>query len=234
MSKIIDKVKKLLRLSEDPTNEHVAEAAAAKAQELIQEHNIQEELLRDPETSSSREPPKWQGWVFEGRACQTWKVNLATALARSNYGTIGIWSGQGVQFCGSEQDYKLVSSLYEWIAIQIHDSARKKCDGQREYNSYKLGAVSTISARLKKAKLDAEAQAKVEALCNELDGKNELVLVENAITTLNDYGNSAQQKANKTLSGSWRGGRGATDRSAFQQGVQDGKSISLQLNQLKG
>jgi hypothetical protein len=161
-------------------------------------------------------------------------VNLATALARSNYGTIGIWSGQGVQFCGSEQDYKLVSSLYEWIAIQIHDSARKKCDGQREYNSYKLGAVSTISARLKKAKLDAEAQAKVEALCNELDGKNELVLVENAITTLNDYGNSAQQKANKTLSGSWRGGRGATDRSAFQQGVQDGKSISLQLNQLKG
>ena len=60
MNDIISKIKKLLALSEDKNNEHVAELASAKAQELIEEYNIKEiMLIDDDEPTITREDPKW-------------------------------------------------------------------------------------------------------------------------------------------------------------------------------
>ena len=232
--KIIDRIKKLLRLSEDGSNEHVAEAAAAKAQELIEQHNIEGEMLHDKDDSPTREDPAWQGWLFQNRRIQPWAVNLCSALANVNYGRIGIWSSKGVKFCGSRVDYELVKTLYQWIATQLQTMSSENCKGVRENNSYKIGAVSTIRKRLIKAKKDAEARMEVDAMEAEMEGKNELVLFRNALVTLNNYGDSANARAEKDLGGSWRSGGARSDASAYSKGVADGNNVSLTGHQLTG
>jgi|13_taG_2_1085334.scaffolds.fasta_scaffold01487_3 hypothetical protein len=234
MSKIVEKIKKLLRLSEDPTNEHVAEAAAQKAQELIEEHNIKGEMLIEKDDSPTREAPEWQGFLFQNKRVQPWAVNLCMHLANNNYGRIGIWSGKGVKFCGSKVDYELVKTMYAWIATQLQDMSVRNCHGVREGNSYKLGAVATIGERLKQAKKEAEARLEVEAMMSEVDGNNGLVLYQNAITTLSDYKSDVDAKANKDLGGSWRGGGVSRDASAYSRGIADGSKVSLTGHQLGG
>lgn len=232
--KIIDRIKKLLRLSEDGSNEHVAEAAAAKAQELIEQHNIQGEMLQDKDDSPTREQPDWQGWLFQNRRIQPWAVNLCTALADANYGRIGIWSSKGVKFCGSRVDYELVKTMYQWIATQLQTMSTENCKGVRENNSYKIGAVSTIRKRLIKAKKDAEARMEVDAMEAEMAGKNELVLFRNAIVTLKSYKGEVDERANKDLGGTWKSGGARSDASAYSKGVVDGNNVSLAGHQLTG
>lgn len=233
-NKIIEKIKKLLRLSEDPTNENVAEAAAAKAQELIQEHNIQGEMLAD-KTEVTREAPDWVDFIFLNKRVQPWAVNLCSHLADCNYGKIGIYSGQGVKFCGSKMDFDLVKTMYTWIAIQLQEMSVRSCHGVREGNSYKLGAVATIGKRLKKAKADAVAKLEIEALMDEWDGKESgIVLYKNAITTLEKYGADAKARAKQDLGGSWRGGGTSVSGSAYARGIQEGNNVSLTGHQLKG
>jgi len=234
MNNIVEKIKKLLRLSEDPTNEHVAQAAAQKAQELIAEHNIQGEMLVDKEEGTKREDPDWQGFVFVNKRIQPWSVNLCVALARNNYGRVGIYTGRGVKFCGSKVDFDVVKTMYTWIAKQLHDLATHNCYGRVEATNYKLGAVSTIGKRLDQAKKDAEAKMEVEALMDEVDGKSGLVLYRDAIIALDDYKKKADDRASKDLSGTWRGGQGGVDRSAYSRGVVDGKSVSLTGHQIGG
>lgn len=234
MSKIVEKIKKLLRLSEDPTNEHVAEAAAQKAQELIEEHNIKGEMLIEKDDNPTREEPEWQGFLFQNKRVQPWAVNLCMHLAKSNYGRIGIWSGKGVKFCGSKIDYDLVKTMYTWIATQLQDMSVRNCHGVREGNSYKLGAVTTIGKRLKEAKKAAEARMEVQAMMDEVDGNNGLVLYKNAITTLNNYKSDVDARADKDLGGSWRGGGVSSDASAYSRGIADGNNVSLTGHQLGG
>lgn len=235
-SKLIEKIKKLLRLSEDPNNEHVAEAAAQKAQELIDQHNIREEMLvvSDESTQKTREDPRWQGFIFQNRRVQPWAVNLCSALADNNYGIVGIVSGRGVKFCGSAIDFNLCVAMFQWISKQLQDLASNQCNGVREHNSFKLGAVGTIRKRLQDGKKDAEAAMEIEALCNEIDGTPGLVLFQQAITALDDYKKSATKEANKTLSGAWRGGSASADMSAYSKGVEAGHNVSLSGHQIGG
>ena len=188
--KIIERIKKLLRLSEDPTNEHVAEAAAQKAQELIEEHNIRSEMFADKD-KPTREDPKWQGCIVRNRRIQAWMVTLCDGLCEANYGRLGISSGKGIEFLGAESDYEIVVELYNWIVKQLHAMAtNKKLKGVREYNSYKLGASTTIKQRLIKAKKEAKDKLELEAMCEEYEAggkKNELVLFRQAIIALEDY-----------------------------------------------
>jgi hypothetical protein len=67
MSNIIEKIKKLLNLSKDGCNRHIAEMAAEKAQELIQENNISDELLT--EEGTSRKAPSWLGFIYRNGVC---------------------------------------------------------------------------------------------------------------------------------------------------------------------
>lgn len=235
MSNIVEKIKKLLRLSEDPTNEHVAEAAAQKAQELIAEHNIKGEMLVDKDDKQpTREDPKWQGFVVRNKRVQTWSVNLASHLARNNYGKIGIMSGVGIKYLGAKSDYEVVCAMYNWIAKQLHDMAMRNTHGVRESNSYKLGAITTIGKRLDQAKKDTEAKLEIEAMMDEVDGNNGLVLYKNAITALNDYTDKVDAEANRLMGGSWRGRGGSSDMSAYSRGLSDGNNVSLTGHQLKG
>jgi hypothetical protein len=80
-SKIIDRVKKLLALSQSP-NEHEAAAAAAQASRLMREHDIAESML---DTSDEPQPLQLGEEVIEdGARLATWKANIASGIAAAN------------------------------------------------------------------------------------------------------------------------------------------------------
>lgn len=233
MNNIVEKIKKLLVLSEDKSNEHVAELASAKAQELIAEHNIKEiMLINDDDDSVTREDPKWQGYIFRSNKCATWKVNLCSALANANQGRVGITSGIGVKFLGARVDYDLVCAMFTWISEQLNDMAKRKTHGSVEANNYRRGAVSTIRKRLMEAKKKAEAKLELDAMMEE--NETGIVLYQNALTELKNYDIAVAERASSLMSGSWRGGASTYNRSAFQQGIKDGESVSLSGHRLHG
>ena len=108
--KIIEKIKKLLNLAKDKCNRHVAEAAAQKAQQLITEHNINEKMFED----NPREDPWWVGYLYKSTSIQVWELNLASELARANYGAATV-NNTGIQFLGSQRDFDVVKWLYQWV-----------------------------------------------------------------------------------------------------------------------
>ncbi len=233
MNDIISKIKKLLALSEDKNNEHVAELASAKAQELIEEHNIKEiMLIDDDEPTTTREDPEWQGFIFTSSRVPSWKVNLCDALSRANHGRCGINSGEGVQFLGARVDYDLVCTMFKWISEQLNDMAKKKTHGSIEANNYRRGAVSTMRNRLIEAKEKAEAKLELDALMEE--NETGIVVYRNALTELKNYDTSVAERASSLMSGTWRGGTSTYNRSAFQQGIKDGESVSLTGHRLHG
>lgn len=183
MKGIIDKVKKLLNLAKDKCNRHVAEAAAQKAQQLITEHNINERMFVD----NPREDPWWVGYLYKSTSIQVWELNLASELARANYGAATV-NNSGIQFLGSQRDFDVVKWLYQWVCKQCHTLAEQEgMETFKERNSYKQGIVATIAKRIRWAKSDAERQAKVDAILAELEGKFALVPVDEATRQLNEY-----------------------------------------------
>lgn len=82
MSKIIDRIRKLLALTQS-TNEHEAAAAGAKAAQLMREHEIGEAMLRISDETATAEP------IIEGGIDGTevlgkqvaWKLFIAMGAA---------------------------------------------------------------------------------------------------------------------------------------------------------
>lgn len=225
--KIIDKIKKLLNLAKDKCNRHVAEAAAQKAQQLITEHNINERMFVD----NPREDPWWVGYLYKSTSIQVWELNLASELARANYGAATV-NNSGIQFLGSQRDFDVVKWLYQWVCKQCHTLAEQEgMETFKERNSYKQGIVATIAKRIKWAKSDAERQAKVDAILAELEGKFALVPVDEATRQLNEYLEKVLGIIHRTC-GTWGAHSGVSDYDAYSAGVRDGHKVDLNAGQL--
>lgn len=227
MKGIIDKIKKLLNLAKDKCNRHVAEAAAQKAQQLITEHNINEKMFED----NPREDPWWVGYLYKSTSVQVWELNLASELARANYGAATV-NNTGIQFLGSQRDFDVVKWLYQWVCKQCHTlSEAEGMTTFKERNSYKQGIVATIAKRLKWAQEDAERQAKVDAMLAELDGKFALIPVDEATRQLNEYLQKVMDMIRRTCVG-WGAQSEVSDRDAYNAGVRDGHKVDLNAGQI--
>jgi hypothetical protein len=74
--KLLEKIRKLLALARDPSNEHEAALAAAKARELLAEHNL---TLKDVEIGSI---PSGERRVDMGGRVERWIRVLARATVK--------------------------------------------------------------------------------------------------------------------------------------------------------
>ena len=158
-SPIIEKIKKLLALA-DSSNEHEAALAAGHAQRLLSEHNLAMadiEAARRPdkadtvETAVSKSLPKWMRHLSAG-------VSTAFDCQAVHHPATG-----KMTFIGVGADVQIAAYTFTYLAR----TARKLCgiymkqlvgstiaNRHRELmrQSYYLGAVSTITARLKEQK----------------------------------------------------------------------------------
>lgn len=158
-SPIIEKIKKLLALA-DSSNEHEAALAAGHAQRLLSEHNLAMadiEAAQKPDkadkvdTAVSKSLPKWlrhlSGGVSNAFDCQAIHNPAAGRLT-----FIGV--GADVQiaaytFAYLERTIRKLCGTY----MKTHvDSTSANRHRELMRQSYYLGAVSTITARLREQK----------------------------------------------------------------------------------
>jgi hypothetical protein len=160
--KILDRIRKLLELSKDPDNENEAAAAAGAAQKLMEKHRIEEAMLdrtpADEPIENERLDGKWRG------RGTTWKQRLAGALAKTNQCRI-YFSGGATRLVGRPSDMATVRYMYEYLIRELTGLGKKwgkqfedeygEAPGRTPHNSFKIGAVNTISNRLYQAQKEA-------------------------------------------------------------------------------
>jgi hypothetical protein len=157
---IIEKIKKLLALA-NSSNEHEAALAASHAQRLLSEHNLAMadiEAAHKPdkadkvETTLSKTLPKWLRHLSAG-------VSSAFDCRTVHYPATGTMT-----FIGVGADVQIAAYMFAYLTRTV----RRLCAGYMKNNvsptlanrhrelmrqSYYLGAVSTITTRLKVQKI---------------------------------------------------------------------------------
>jgi len=154
---IVEKIKKLLLLSES-SNENEAALAAAKAAELMLKYSISQSSLHIEEDKEDVE-----FFIFEDNDKKNkvqWKGGLAYSIAEF-FNCFVYWSNQDLYFIGRESDKNAVLYLYKAISNQIEELAykfwvkegiRSGIHGKSWNNSFKLGCVINIANRFKDKK----------------------------------------------------------------------------------
>lgn len=154
MTAIIDKVRKLLWLAESP-NANEAALAAAKAQQLIDEHNLSAALLSLDGGASAEPDEPIEDFYRKGAPLdsqprlETWRDRLATVVARAN-GCRTYAVGGTIAIVGRPSDADAVRYLFAYLAHEIQrlcDRDGKGC-GRTWRNNYRIGVVDTVHKKL--------------------------------------------------------------------------------------
>lgn len=155
--KIIDKVKKLLALSENNKNDNESLEALAQAQRLMAKHGMQqcdlEETLRDEEN------------VIQVRCKHKWDAGYRKPLAAvisENYRCKSFISGGTVVFLGVEEDAIIAKQAFEFAykfimrrGNQEYEKFKKSgYSGRGVFNSYATGFIYGL-----KEVLEAQSKA---------------------------------------------------------------------------
>ncbi len=200
-TKIVDKVRKLLRLSE-AANIHEAENAAAAAQRLIEAHRLSEAVIGDPwsEAADDGEPQPQQpppvdphvtrATLGEHGARSPWRWRLAWAVCNHNGcqpWRLGSREGHRTVAYGTETDLAVAAALYAYLEIEIDRLADKHASGRgRAYKgAFRLGAIDSIDDRLEEGTGSAREEARTVAKQRADTGDTTaLARVETAIATI--------------------------------------------------
>lgn len=233
MTKIVDRVRKLLELSKRNDSPTEAAQAAAMAQELMFKFQIGE---TDLETKETREPEavvEETAHTEKGRKRCVWKSSLAHAIAQG-FGcemfTMRDTDQVRFQIFGTKSAVQTVGYMYGYLALEVTrlaEVAYREARGEiRESpktwkNNYRLGCVAEIRERLAKQR---EEQAKVvEDLVREQPKGAGLVLYKSDEARVKDgYKKLKQQYGLRTRTNTYR-----YSPSAYERGRAAGRSLSL-------
>lgn len=150
--RLIDRIRKLLKLSES-ANEHEAAAAAAKAQALLSEYNLSvSDVADDDAQGASKVAAKTRQRLEE------WAYLLASYTAKafdcryyhSNSGrTVFVGVGPDPEVCAWTFSY-LYKSMLRMASVYMKTKTRLRSMTSKKAarNSYLAGAVSVIARRL--------------------------------------------------------------------------------------
>lgn len=236
--KIVDKVKKLLRLAESADVNEAATAAAA-AQRLMENHRIDQAMIdldgdegdgvEDEEIENLHDDPL----EASGRLGR-WKSQLAMAIASIN--GCRIYLGRGYKdgtaqttlcIVGRPSDVASVRYLFAYLSGEIERLCKLQGRGlgRTWANSFRMGAVHTVRKRLREAQQKArqEARAKLKG-----KGTTALVKLDKALARVDERAKEVEawMKKNMRLS-SARSSASRRDWGAYAAGKRAGDSIDL-------
>lgn len=168
VTKILDKVQKLLRLGES-SNANEAALAMSMAQDILDRHNL---TMGDVD-SLRPEQVEEIGDMVEltdlGQRAAKWKKYLAGILATHNhcvvYGTYRERK-QVLRLIGRETDVQAVRYLYAYLESEIQRLCKRDCRGMgaNYANNWRYGFVAQVAQRLREARADLRAQTTTTAL----------------------------------------------------------------------
>lgn len=228
MSAIIDKVRKLLRLAESP-NANEAALAAAKAQRLIDEHNLSAQLLALDAAEAVPDEPicdfEDKGAPLEtNRRHPRWRTQLAGTIARANGCRVYI-NGENIALVGRPSDAETVRYLFAYLTREVERLCEREgagC-GVTWRNNFRLGVVYAIMEKLKEARERFKGEARKQATSDMA-----LMRVNSALARVEERGMDVADWIKTNLKLVSRGGSGGSyDPGAVAAGKQAGKSIRI-------
>lgn len=172
--KIVDRIRKLLALA---TSDNVNEAAsaAAKAQELIERHNIDRAMLAEdkPDEHPLEDVVTQSIYDFPTSRAETWQIVIAQGVTGANGCKVYISKrGENPNLVGIGPLTSLLicSELMSWLTGEVErllkeeESRARTNDHMRAWrNSFRVGAASTIANRLRAAKAETRKKLLAEA-----------------------------------------------------------------------
>jgi len=140
MQEIIDRITKLLALATS-ANEYEASAAAAKAQEILTEHNLR---LEDIETGQkSPALPIEQITIGSNNRKVYWRGFIANAIANANFCKMW-WMGGRMVVAGRRHNVAIALSLYDYLTKTVERLAAEEVKARKQaWHSY-LSQVKVI------------------------------------------------------------------------------------------
>ena len=172
MSKIIERIRKMLALAANNPSAEEAAVAAAKAQALIDEHAIDIALLsaqEAPEGAKLQEVEERVVYAFNSRNLTHWKVQIAHGVCRAS----GLYSWSGwditkrvVKAAGPLTQLVAAEILTDWLVREVESLWKAhgaKGFGRSYANSFRMGCAAEISKRLKEAAAESHREAKRRA-----------------------------------------------------------------------
>lgn len=154
---IRDKIEKLFRLAEKAGTPEEAETAMARAQALITQYEIDPDSIDPNHEAPTNYGHVTERYIYRARRVPTWRSLLAMAIAQVNSAHSYYARGVGIKILGHIPNLAAIEYLFGVFARQIENMTKARTAGLgRAYaNSYKLGAVSRLSERLKEANTKA-------------------------------------------------------------------------------
>ncbi len=153
---VIEKIKKLLALSEKNSNDNEAKAAALKAQKLMNQYDISIDTIGTaPEETIDYDT------LYVGNG-KSWKYALANIIS-TNFKCKNFWVGsKTVAFYGYKQNTEVSKITFNWLFKMIHRLAdrevhrgyAKGIDVSNIYKSYVSGFLTGL-----KTSLEAQSKA---------------------------------------------------------------------------
>lgn len=235
-TKIVDRIRKLLKLA---TSSNVEEAAnaAAHAQRLMERHNIDVALLDDGAAESRWSVSDHPDMPIEtGKRIATWKVRLCQDLAGVNgcevYFNADDDGTSDLCLVGAREDALNVQRLYTYCTSEIDRLATcfraalpKRAKVRTALDSFRVGAVDTVHWRLQEAQ---EAARKAARKAARAQSSTALARVDTAIARLDSRAAEAQRYLADVLNPEPAADREETrDWGAYQAGVVAGSQLDL-------
>ncbi len=228
IEKVLEKVRKLLALAKS-SNEHEAASAAAKAAELMQEHQLEEAQLRVEDDTIKADPIEEESLFGDLRGNKVyWKASLAFGIARS-VGAFTFWTGGALKVYGRTGAIQSVRYLFAYLVREVDRLADAKWaeassdtyESARSWkNGFRLGAASTIKERLIAQRIEAEEKQKIEVEIKAVTSQA-LVVVRKDTAELDAEFRKRMRGCRKTAGPTLR------SRSGFQAGREAGADVSL-------
>ncbi len=160
MSKILDRIRKLMATAKGNANVEEAASAGAIAAELMFKHQIGEADLDMGEPEGPEEVVDESIFADDGRL-STWKARLGGAVARGFGATLYTDQRQGgtrYQVVGLKSTVQTVSYMFGLLVLEVErlanegfeeaKAAGEKAHGKTWKNSFRIGAGITIGERL--------------------------------------------------------------------------------------
>lgn len=231
---ILSKVQKLLRLATS-SNANEAALAAAKAQELIDTHQLAAALLAldsaEPTKGLDDEPiidfKKAGAPLDTPKKLDRWRCTLASTVSRLN-GCRIYYSGSDIALVGRPSDAETVRYLYGYLAREVERLTTETGQGMGRTwrNNFRLGIVDTIAMKLYEQHRAFESTARAEARAA---GGTALVRVDKALANIDKRGESVAGwiKGNLKLYSSGGGSSARHNSSAREAGRKAGQLISI-------
>lgn len=154
--KILEVIKKCLKLSTS-SNEHEAAAAAAKAQELLFKYNLSMAQVEATADSSEKKTKVTRDFtdLHTAKNQGRWKITLISKIARYNFCDTLTYGTDTVIIIGQPHNISVVQELYSWTAEQILKFASEACKNYAGFDriptfrrSFLESAAMTVGNRL--------------------------------------------------------------------------------------